>query len=175
MPLLRVLSSAYHVACLLLVGGIVVTSLSLLTACAPRSSLFAEAQAAPAPAPNLSVLQSDVLVVNGQTVRLVDAVTPQPSPDAKCPAEALASRQTALRLKSMISGVHTVTVTPTGQKDAYNRPYAHVLLDGADPAHELIEDGLAVRPGSAAFNWCGSISAGFPRAEHISVLSFSGA
>jgi endonuclease YncB( thermonuclease family) len=120
------------------------------------------------------VLQSDVLIVNGHPVHLADAVTPQPSPDARCPAEALAARQTARELKALIKGVHAATVTPTGATDSANRPFAHILLDGVDPAHELIEDGLAVPPGKGPFNWCGPISSGLPRAEHIAMLSFSG-
>jgi endonuclease YncB( thermonuclease family) len=121
------------------------------------------------------VLQSDVLVIDGQAVHMADAVTPQASPDARCAAEALAARQAALRLKSLASGVRTVTVTPTGAHDSANRPYAHVLLDGEDPAHDLIADGLAVAPGGKPFDWCGPISADFPRAAHIADLSFSGA
>jgi endonuclease YncB( thermonuclease family) len=148
--------------------------LVLLSACAPRGLQFIEAaQPGPAP-PQLSVLQSDVLIVNGQTVHLADAVTPQASPDARCAAEALASRQAARRLKELIHGVRTATVTPTGTRDDQNRPNAHVLLDGEDPAHELIEDGLAVAPGVKRFDWCAPISASFPRAEHIADLSFSG-
>jgi endonuclease YncB( thermonuclease family) len=150
-------------------------AMMLTAACDRRPGLFADmGSPAPAPAPTIAVLQSDVLIVNGQPVRLADAVTPQPSPDARCPAEALAARQTALELKTLVRGVHTATLTPTGAKDSDNRLYVHVLLDGVDPAHELIEEGLAVGPGAAAFNWCGPLSAGFPRAEHIAMLSVSG-
>lgn len=119
-------------------------------------------------------MQSDVLVINGHTVRLADAVTPQPSPDAHCPAEAVAARQASAELKALVTGVHAVALTPTGEKDSGNRPYVHVLLDGVDPAHDLVENGLAVRPGPGVFNWCGPISAAFPRAEHIAMLSVTG-
>ena len=154
---------------------VLLSVLVLFAACAPRAPLFIEtAPAGPAP-PQIAVLQSDVLVVNGEAVRLADAVTPQPSPDARCAAEALAARQAALQLKTLTQGVRTVTVTPTGVRDALNRSYAHVLLDGADPAHDLIEAGLAVAPGGERFDWCGPISAGFPRVAHIANLSFSGA
>jgi endonuclease YncB( thermonuclease family) len=136
--------------------------------------LFAEAAAAAGPSTSVAVLQSDVLVINGQAVHLADAVTPQPSPNARCAAEALAARQAVLRLKTLASGVKTVTVTPTGVRDSANRPFAHILLDGEDPAHDLIIDGLAVAPGDKAFDWCGPISASFPRGAHIADLSFSG-
>lgn len=176
MSLTRILTWLYTASAGVLVTLIVISSLTLLTACAPHTELFADAHSAPAgaAAPRIGVLQSDVLVIDGQAVRLADAVTPQPSPDARCTAEALAARQAAIRLKTLATGVRTVSVTPTGEKDAYNRPLAHVLLDGEDPAHELIEEGLAVKPGAGAFNWCGPIAAAFPRAEHIAVLSFSG-
>ncbi|THD64823.1 hypothetical protein [Phenylobacterium sp.] len=151
------------------------SALVLLTACAPREPLLAAAGPAGPPMPKIAVLQSDVLVVDGQAIHLADVVTPQPSPDARCAAEALAARQAALRLKALASGVIAVGVTPTGDRDGQGRPYAHVLLDGQDPAHDLIEDGLAVAPGGNRFDWCGPISADYPRAAHIATLSFSGA
>jgi hypothetical protein len=169
----RALSHLYSASCVLLLALIGWGSLTLMSGCAPRTPLFAEA--APAgPSASVAVLQSDVLVIDGQAVHLVDAVTPQPSPDARCAAEALAARQTALRLKSLASGVKSATVTPTGVHDGANRPYAHVLLDGMDPAHDLIVNGLAVASGEKPFDWCGPISASFPRGAHIANLSFSG-
>jgi len=153
---------------------VLLTALVLLMACAPRAPLFVDATPV-APAPKITVLQADVLVIDGQAVRLADAVTPQPSPDARCAAEALAARQATLRLRTLTSGVTTVRVTPTGARDGDDRPYAHVLLDGADPAHDLIENGLAVTPGGQPFDWCGPISSDFARAAHIATLSFSGA
>jgi endonuclease YncB( thermonuclease family) len=146
----------------------------LLSACAPRTPLFIESAPIGQPAPRVSVLHSDVLVINGQAVHLADAVTPQSAPDARCTAEALASRQATHRLQELIHGVRTATVTPTGARDDLDRPYIHILLDGEDPAHDLIEDGLAVAPGGKPFDWCAPISASFPRAQHIADLSFSG-
>lgn len=154
---------------------LVLSALVLLSACAPHGPLFIETRPGGPPAPTIAVLQSDVLVINGEAIRLADAVTPQPSPDACCAAEALAARQAGLRLKELVSGVRTATVTLTGAHDDLNRPYAHVLLDGEDPAHDLIEDGLAVASGDKRFDWCGPISASFPRAQHIANLSFAGA
>jgi endonuclease YncB( thermonuclease family) len=170
----RILSHLYALACVLLLALIGMGSLPLLSGCAPRASLFAEV--APAgPSARVAVLQSDVLVINDEAVHLADAVTPQPSPEARCAAEALAARQAAIYLRNLAHGVKTVTVTPTGAHDGANRPYAHVLLDGEDPAHDLIADGLAVAPGGKPFDWCGPISASFPRVAHIADLSFSGA
>jgi endonuclease YncB( thermonuclease family) len=170
----RLLSHLYSLACVLLLALIGLGALPLLSGCAPRAPLFADASPA-GPSASVAVLQSDVLVIDGEAVHLADAVTPQPSPDARCAAEALAARQAALRLKALASGVRTVNVSPTGARDGANRRYAHVLLDGEDPAHNLIVDGLAVAPGGKPFDWCGPISASFPRAAHIADLSFSGA
>jgi endonuclease YncB( thermonuclease family) len=150
------------------------TAVILLSGCAPRAPLFSEARPT-GPTATIAVMQSDVLVIDGQAVRLADAVTPLPSPDARCAAEALAARQAALRLKELTSGVRSVQVTPTGARDSDNRPYVHVTLDGEDPAHDLIVDGLAVAPDGKPFDWCGPISASYPRAAHIASLSFSGA
>jgi endonuclease YncB( thermonuclease family) len=154
---------------------VLLSALVLMSACAPRGPLFMQAAPEGPPAPTIAVLQSDVLIVNGEPVRLADAVTPLPSPDARCAAEALGARQAEHRLKDLVHGVRTATITPTGARDEMNRPYAHVLLDGEDPAHDLIEDGLAVAADGKRFDWCGPISASFPRGEHIANLSFSGA
>ena len=153
---------------------LLLAALVLLSACAPRSPLFSDARPAGPPPPQISVLQGDVLIINGQTVRLVDAITPQPAPDARCAAEALGARQAQNRLKELVHGVRTATVTPTGARDDQNRPYAHVLLDGEDLAHDLIEDGLAVAAGDKRFDWCAPLSTSLPRAAHIANLSFSG-
>jgi len=153
---------------------VLLSALVLLTACAPREPLLIQAAPVGAPSPKIAVLQGDVLIINGAAVRLADAVAPQPSPDARCAAEASAARQAALRLKSLASGVQLTSVTPTGARDDANRPYAHVLLDGEDPARALIEDGLAVAPGGKPFDWCGPISTNLPRATHIANLSFAG-
>jgi endonuclease YncB( thermonuclease family) len=153
---------------------VLLSALVLLAGCAPRGPLFIESGAAGPPAPTIAVMQSDVLIINGEPVRLADAVTPQPSPDARCAAEALGARQAEHRLKELAHGVRIATVTPTGEHDDLNRPYVHVLLDGEDPAHDLIEDGLAVAADAKRFDWCGPLSASFPRAAHIANLSFSG-
>jgi len=173
MTLSRLISHLYSAACVLLLVLIGLGAVPLLSGCAPHTSLFADTVQA-GPSASIGVLQSDVLVINGEAVHLADAVTPQPSPDARCAAEALAARQAALQLKSLVSGIKTVAVTRTGTRDGANRPYAHVLLDGVDPAHDLIVNGLAVTPDNKPFDWCGPISASFPRVAHIASLSFSG-
>jgi endonuclease YncB( thermonuclease family) len=146
-----------------------------LGACSPRPSLYADVSVPPERAlARINVVQADALVVDGKRVHLVDAVTPQPAPDARCPAEALAARQARLRMTALALRVHHVDVQPTGTIDGYNRANAHVLFDGVDPALVLISEGLAVAPQKQAFDWCGPLSDAFPRAQHLAMLSLAG-
>jgi endonuclease YncB( thermonuclease family) len=147
--------------------------LVLVSACAQRASLFTDTTPA-GPSVAVAVLQSDLLSIDGRIVRLADALTPQPSPWARCAAEALAARQTAARLKVLASDVSAVSVRLTGALDREKHPYAHVLLDGHDPAQVLITDGMAVAPGGQPFDWCGPIAAGYPRAASVAYLSYTG-
>jgi endonuclease YncB( thermonuclease family) len=149
-----------------------------LTACAPRHSLYfdaAERSSVAAPASSqVRVIQADALVVEGRRVHMVDAVTPQPAPDAACPAEALAARQARLRLAALAGEARHVEVRLVPGVDRYNRANAHLSFDGHDPASVLIDEGLAVAPTQQAFSWCGSLSGGYPRAQHLAMLSLAG-
>jgi hypothetical protein len=145
-----------------------------LGACA-QHSLYADGSAPPSAAfSQISVVQADALVIDGRRVHLVDALTPQPAPDARCPAEALAARQARLRVMSLANQARHADIRPTGTLDRYNRADAHVLFDGVDPAAVLIDEGLAVAPGKHAFNWCGPLSEGFPQARRLAMLSLTG-
>jgi hypothetical protein len=151
-----------------------VMGLVLLSACAQRPSLFADT-APSSPTVAIGVLRGDLLSINGQIVRLADTLTPQPSPWARCAAEALAARQTTARLKALAADVSAASVTLTGALDRDKHPYAHVRLDGYDPAQVLITDGMAVARSGKPFDWCGPIAAGYPRAGSIAYLSYTGA
>ena len=145
-----------------------------LTACSQPHSLFVDEPAGAATATTqVSVVQGDALVVDGRRVHLVDAVTPQPAPDAGCAAEAAAARQARLRLTDLAARAHHVDVQTTGTIDGYNRANAHVRFDGLDPAQVLINEGLAVAPQGEAFNWCGPLSA-YPEAHRLAMLSLTG-
>ena len=157
-------------------SGALILAVLVLSACTRSHALFTEASA-PLPAEAMSqvrVVQADALVVDGRRVHLVDAVTPQPAPDAGCPAEALAARQARLRMTELAGQARHVDVQATGAVDRYNRAEAHVAFDGADPAAVLIDEGLAVAPDKQAFIWCGPLSSGFPQARHMAMLSLSG-
>ena len=154
---------------------IIVLGLLALSACSQPRSLFMDEPARSAgPTSQISVVQADALIVDGRRVHLVDAITPQPAPDAGCPAEALAARQARLRMTDLAARVRHAEVRPTGTLDGYNRANAHVTFDGLNPAETLIDEGLAVAPDKQSFNWCGPLSSAFPQAQHLAMLSLTG-
>ena len=126
------------------------------------------------PPPRIEILQSDVLVIDGRHLHLADARTPQAAPNARCTAEAALAHQAQLRLKRLAEGVSAASVRTTGRVDSDQRAYAHVLLDGLDPAPILIDEGLAVSPDARRFDWCAPLSSALPEARHIAVLSLGG-
>jgi endonuclease YncB( thermonuclease family) len=155
--------------------SILILGALLLSACSKAHALYMDEPVQPTAAlSQIRVLQADALVVDGRRVHLVGAVTPQPAPDAGCPAEALAARQARLRMTDLAAQARHAEVKPTGTLDRYNRADAHVLFDGSDPAETLIGEGLAVAPDNPAFNWCGPLSGAFPQARRLAMLSLTG-
>ena len=154
---------------------IVILGVLTLNACSQPHSLFVEEPARSAgPVSQVAVVQADALIVDGRRVHMVDAITPQPAPDAGCPAEALAARQARLRMTDLAAHARHVDVRTTGTLDGYNRANAHILFDGLDPADTLIDEGLAVAPDKQSFNWCGPLSSAFPQAQRLATLSLAG-
>jgi hypothetical protein len=145
----------------------------VLGACSQRS-LYADAAVPSAGLSQISVVQADALIIDGRRVHLVDALTPQPAPDAHCAAEALAARQARLRLMALAERTRHADVQTTGALDGYNRADAHIRFDGVDPAAVLIDEGLAVAPDNPAFSWCGPLSGSFPQARRLALLSLAG-
>ena len=130
----------------------------------------------PTVADRVKVLNADVLVIDGQHVRLAGAITPQPVPDARCWAEALAAKQTTAVVRELIKDALTIRVEPLGKKDAYNRSVARVFLDGQDLAAQLHDVGMAAEgePDSRTFAWCAGVSEGGKGAPEInSLMDFS--
>ncbi|HSV03657.1 MAG TPA: nuclease [Phenylobacterium sp.] len=129
------------------------------------------AAAPPAPlSERVKVLNGDVLTVDGEDLRLADAYAPQPIPDARCWAEALAAREAAGELRTLIAEGRAITVKRTGQRDEYNRALAYVTLDRLDLGDTLYAMGLAARRGQARFRWCAGFSeetAGAPTLQSL--------
>jgi hypothetical protein len=130
----------------------------------------------PRPAAGLSVaervrvLNGDVLVVDGRHIRLADAVAPQPVPDARCWAEALAAKQTTAILRELVRSAQDIKVQPTGARDEYNREIAHVVLDHQDLGRTLHDMGLIAEAQPGRFSWCNPISAGGEGAPDVRTL-----
>lgn len=112
----------------------------------------------PPPRPTVTVLNADILVVDGLHVRLSNAFAPEQVPDARCWAEALAAKQAKRTVQAMIDRAAAIAVTPSGTTDEFNRTLARVTLDGADLGDLLFEEGLAARPKKGRFEWCNPLS-----------------
>lgn len=120
-----------------------------LTACAPTP---VPGTAGPAHRPASFVRSGDHMVVNGQTVVLADAETPQAAGMAKCRAEARAAERSAERVRVLLADARDIAVQRVAQGDS-----ALVHLDGLDLGLTLISEGLAVRRGAAPMDWCAAI------------------
>jgi len=118
------------------------------------------AEAPSAVRPKVTTLNADVLVIDGKHYRLANAYAPQPMPDARCWAEAAAAKQATRVVSAMVGRAANVETTPTGKKDEYDRDLATIRIDGADLGEILFKDGLAARPTTGHFDWCGPVSRG---------------
>jgi hypothetical protein len=108
--------------------------------------------------PHVVVLAADILVIDGKHVKLSNAFGPEPVPDARCWAEALAAKQAVRTVAAMVDRAASVQVHPTGGVDEYNRTLAKVDIDGADLGQTLFNEGLAARPLGKRFEWCNPVS-----------------
>lgn len=133
-----------------------------------------EPKPALAPAPSLServkVLNGDALTLDGEDLRLANAYAPQPIPDARCWAEALAAREAARELRTLVAEGREISIRRTGQRDEYNRALAYVTLDRLDLGDTLYSMGLAARRGPTPFRWCAGFSeaaAGAPTLQSL--------
>jgi hypothetical protein len=147
-----------------------------LAACGPRETkeppFRPPAQASVAE--RVKVLNADVFVIDGRHIRLADAVAPQPIPDARCWAEALAAKQATAAARELVRSADDLRVEPTGARDEYNREIAHVVLDNQDLGRTLHDMGIVADTSSGRFGWCDPISAGGEGAPDVhSLLDFS--
>lgn len=126
-------------------------------------------------AQRVRVLNADVLVVDGKHIRLAGAATPQPIPDARCWAEALAAKQSTAAVREMMKNALSIRVEPTGRTDEYNRAVSRVFLDNQDLAALLHGQGMAAETKDARrFAWCAPISEGGEGAPNVrTLLDFS--
>jgi hypothetical protein len=120
----------------------------------------------------VQVLSADTLVIDKTPVRLANAFAPEPIPQARCWAEAVASNQATDVVREIVRGARTVDVKAVGGFDEYHRPFSTVTLDGLDLGQTLYDRGLAARPGETRrrFEWCNPISQQDPGAPTLSSL-----
>ena len=144
-------------------------AVAMLSACSPHAKLFADTPSRPMP--QIMVVESDALVVDGRHVRLANAAGPQAVPHAACWAEAVAAQEARESVRALVTGAQDVTVTPTGGVDEYNRAWAHVSVDGLDLGLTLLQRGLAAPRNSHRFDWCAPLSTSINQGPSISALA----
>ena len=142
---------------------------SALAACGkPEQPLKVEAP--PSITSHVRVLDSDVLIIDGQHIRLANAYGPESLLHARCWAESLASDHATEYVKQLVDKARTYDFKLTGGADNYGRKYATVSIDGADLGDILYAQGLAARPSQPRFDWCQPISQKAEGAPKISSL-----
>jgi hypothetical protein len=119
---------------------------------------------------HVRVLDADVLVIDGRHVRLANAYAPESLLHARCWAESLASDRAAGYVKTLVERGRTYAFRLTGDTDDYGRAYGLMTIDGADLGDTLYGAGLASRPSTPRFDWCGPISQKAQGAPRISSL-----
>jgi endonuclease YncB( thermonuclease family) len=120
----------------------------LAAACAPRSSIYADNQAAETH--EVRVVAADHLVIDGVDFILADAEAPKPGGPAECSAEAIAGSEAAESVHSLLAGARHLEVRASDQGEAFRL----VNVDGLDLGQALIARGLAVARRPVAMDWC---------------------
>jgi endonuclease YncB( thermonuclease family) len=131
-----------------------------LAGCGGRDDDAAPLRAPPGTsvAERVKVLNADVFVIDGRHVRLAGVAAPQPIPDARCWAEALAAKQATAATRDLVRDAQALQLQPTGARDEHNREIAHVVLDKQDLGATLHDMGLAAETSTGRFGWCDPIS-----------------
>lgn len=129
-----------------------------------------KASAPPSITSHVRVLDADVLVIDGRHVRLANAYAPESLLRARCWAESLASDHAAEFVKDLVQRASSYDFKATGGADDYGRVYGRVTIDNADLGDILYNAGLASRPSTPRFDWCGPISKKAEGAPKISSL-----
>ena len=127
-----------------------------LASCGPPASIFSDGASA-LPAHDLLVVEADTLVIDGQRIRLANAVAPKAPPFAGCWAEAVAAREARAVTEGLLAQAYDIRLTVSARPVAHGSPLAQVTLDGEDLGQALIERGLAVRRGAEPFLWCAPV------------------
>ena len=119
---------------------------------------------------HVRVLDADVLVIDDKHVKLANAYAPEPLLHSRCWAESLASDHAAEFVKNLVQHAGSYDFKPSGGADSSGRILGLVTIDGADLGDILYNAGLASRPATPRFDWCGPISKQAEGAPKISSL-----
>lgn len=108
--------------------------------------------------PTVRVIDGDTVVIDGETVRLVNIDAPEMAPKARCWGEAGLAERAKVALHNNLSASRHITIKRTGT-DRYGRTLAHVLFGentaDKDVGDWMISRGLAVRWSGRRQDWCG--------------------
>jgi endonuclease YncB( thermonuclease family) len=129
-----------------------------------------KATAPPSITEHVRVLDADVLIIDGRHVRLANAYAPESLLHARCWAESLASDRASAFVRELVQHARTYEFRPKADTDDYGRTYGLISIDGADLGDILYNAGLASRPSTPRFDWCGPISKQTQGAPKISSL-----
>ena len=83
-------------------------ALATLAACSEPEPSRAPAEAPPNISARIQVLNADTLVIDDAHLRLAGVYAPQGIPDARCWAEAMASKQAAERLRRIVASAEWI-------------------------------------------------------------------
>jgi len=122
--------------------------------CEQRAPLLRDGQVDGPDPYDVQVVDSEIMIIDGQRIHLANVDAPAIVPSSRCWAEAVAARDAFQALQTMVRGGRTVEVRPTGERDPLGRTLAHVLIDGLNVGDALYEQALVARPGPHPFRWC---------------------
>lgn len=107
------------------------------------------------PAAAVRVVDGDTFWIAGEKIRLAGADTPEPTKygNAKCAHEAQLGDNVTVAVTEWIKSARVVKIERDGI-GFYQRPLAHVWIDGVDLAETLIRVGAAQEYKGRKGNWC---------------------
>jgi len=154
----------------LLAAALMAAVLPVALAACGKAEPPLKATAPPSITGHVRVLDADLLVIDDKHVKLANAYAPEPLLHSRCWAESLASDHAAEFVKNLVQRASSYDFKATGDTDTFGHILGLVTIDGADLGDILYNAGLASRPATPRFDWCGPISKKAEGAPKISSL-----
>ena len=107
---------------------------------------------------SVTVVDAEVLIVDGKRVQLSNVDAPALVPTARCWGEAIAAREAVAFVQRIVSEGRVAEVRIEDEGQGRGRAFGRVLIDGLDVGDALYEQSLAARPGERPFRWCEGMS-----------------